>query len=225
MRVVALLCWYDEPVSWLAETVASAARLADHIVAVDGAYALFPGSTRRPTSDPTQADTITRTARGVGIGVTVHTPTDVWWGGEVEKRDTMLQIAQTVADPGDWYLVIDGDEVVANCPADTRHLLDVAEADVAELIIRSRREHTEWHSPLRRLYRAQPGLRVEYAHYIVTAPDGRTVSNEPAVPLHNLVIDHRDLERSAQRRQQKKQYYAARDELGVEHSPEAVGAR
>src|SRR5882757_3150812 len=95
MKIIGLLNWYDEPNEWLAEWVASAARLCDHIVAVDGAYAEFPGSLTKPASSNEQAEIINRTAAGAGIGSTLHIPRQPWWSGEVGKRDFMFRLAST----------------------------------------------------------------------------------------------------------------------------------
>src|SRR6266498_603798 len=62
VRIYGLLSWYDERQDWLAAAVTSAAKLCDGIIAVDGAYALFPDSLRHPTSGAEQAATILETA-------------------------------------------------------------------------------------------------------------------------------------------------------------------
>jgi hypothetical protein len=41
-KIWGLLSWYDESPSWLAEAVASFAPMLDGLIAVDGAYALYP---------------------------------------------------------------------------------------------------------------------------------------------------------------------------------------
>ncbi len=214
MRIIGLLCWYEEPESWLAECVASAARLCDHIVAVDGPYAQFPGALRRPASGSEQADTIARTASGAGIGATIHVPRSPWWGGEVEKRDWMFKFAGLMTTASDWLLVIDADEVLTAIPPDTRMLLEKSELDVAELRIWDR-DGSETMD--RRLLRADPGLSVEGAHYVWTAPgpSGKKVlrGNQslhnlaPAEPLWDLRMEHRNRQRPAYRQQAKQEYY------------------
>lgn len=215
MRVIGLLCWYEEPSSWLAECVASAARLCDHIIAVDGPYATFPGALRKPASGGEQAETIARTAAGAGIGCTVHTPRQPWWGGEVEKRDWMFKAAALVTTPQDWLLVIDADEVLSQIPGDTRQVLEKSELDVAELRLWDR-DGTETLD--RRFLRALPGLAVEGAHYVWTAPTGtgkavlrgnsslQTLA--PAEPLWDVLLEHRARQRPAERREAKRDYYA-----------------
>lgn len=222
MRIVALLSWYDEPISWLAETVASASKLADHILAVDGAYSAFPGSTRRPASPTEQADVITRTAAGCGMGSTVHARRDQpWWGGEVQKRDWMFRAADLLTDPCDWLLVIDADEVLTFSPGDTRSILAESALSVGEILL----EGTDGSSTLdRRLLRARRGLAVEGAHYVWTAPrenGGKDVLRgnshlqdlAPAEMLWDVRLEHRESDRSARRKARKAEYYEQLPEL------------
>lgn len=220
MKVIGLLSWYEEPASWLAECVAGLAKVCDHLVAVDGPYALFPGSTRKPASGSEQADTIARAAAGAGIGCTVHVPREPWWGNEVEKRSYMFRLAMTMAEPGiDWLVRVDADEVFTQVPPDTRKLLAEADLDVAEVTMWERGDGQDSQFPLRVAFRALPGIRVQQAHYVVTAPavDGTPrvlVGNdlvhraEPALPLWDVRLEHRTGQRPAMRRALKDQYYA-----------------
>lgn len=221
MKVVGLLSWYDEDPSWLAECVASAARLCDHLIAVDGPYALFPGSTRTPFSGSDQAEVIARTCAGAGIGCTIHTPRTPWWGGEVEKRDFMFRAGALLTSPRDWFLRIDADETLTQIPPDTRALLSATDLDVAEVTLW---ERGVGESPLRCLYRALPGLSVEQAHYIVTAPAPRTVlrgntavhREAQALPLWDVRLEHRTTQRPADRQRLKRQYGRAVESSGIE---------
>lgn len=217
MRIIGLLSWYEEPAPWLAECVASMAKLCDHVVAVDGPYALFPGAVRKPASGGEQAETIQRVAAGVGLGCTVHIPRHPWWGNEVAKRDHMFRLGMTVAEPGDWFLRIDADEVLTQVPADTRAALEATELDVANVVMWERGEEDSQH-PLRVLFRALPGIGVQQAHYVVTAPGpagvrvlaGHEIRHriEPAETLWDVRLEHRTGQRSVARRAQKDRYYA-----------------
>jgi len=112
-----MLCWYNEPPSWLAATVSSLARIGvDHVVAMDGAYLLFPDG--RPRSNLAEAQAILMAADAVGIGATVYQPETLWYGGEPEKRTELFKIASAHGTPGeDWLFVIDADEVITkDCP-------------------------------------------------------------------------------------------------------------
>jgi hypothetical protein len=227
MRVIGLLSWYEEPASWLAECVAGLAKLCDHLVAVDGPYARFPGAIRKPASGSEQADTIARTAAGAGIGCTIHAPRQPWWGNEVEKRGFMFDLAMTIAEPGnDWFVRVDADEVFTTVPPDTRALLAATERDVAEVTMWERGidDGQDSQFPIRVAFRALPGIRIQQAHYVVTVPgpDGRVralVGNdsvhkqEPAEPLWDVRLEHRTRQRPAMRRAAKDQYYAQLPEI------------
>jgi hypothetical protein len=223
VRVIGLLSWYEEPASWLAECVASAARLCDHLVAVDGPYALFPGAMRKPASGSEQAEVIAHAAAGAGMGCTVHTPNTPWWGNEVGKRDWMFRAGSLVAEPGDWFLRIDADEVLTQVPADTRALLAATSRDVAEVTMWERGDGQDSSFPLRVLFRALPGIGIEQAHYVVTAPGegsrrvlcgNDTVHRaEPAEALWDVRLEHRTRQRSAMRRAQKDDYYRQLPEI------------
>ncbi|MFI5973515.1 hypothetical protein [Streptomyces sp. NPDC051452] len=222
MKVIGLLSWYEEPAPWLAECVAGLAQLCDHLIAVDGPYARFPGATRKPASGSEQADTIARTAAGAGIGCTIHVPREPWWGGEVGKRDYMFRLAMTMAQPGtDWLLRVDADEVFTSVPADTKKQLTETDHDVAEVTMWERGidDGQDSQFPIRVAFRALPGIRIQQAHYVVTAPaeDGSTrvlVGNDtvhraaPALPLWDVRLEHRTRQRPAMRRAAKDQYYA-----------------
>lgn len=222
MRVIGLLSWYEEPAPWLAECVAGLAGLCDHLIAVDGPYALFPGASRKPASGSEQADTIARTAAGAGMGCTIHVPREPWWGNEVAKRDYMFRLAMTMAQPGvDWLLRVDADEVFTQVPVDTKKALGETEFDVAEVTMWERgiQDGQDSQFPLRVLFRALPGIQVEQAHYVVTVPgqDGGKrvlVGNEivhraeTAFPLWDVRLEHRTAQRPAMRRALKDQYYA-----------------
>lgn len=217
VRIIGLLSWYEEPASWLAQCVAAAAHLCDHLIAVDGPYAMFPGATTKPASGTEQAEVITHTAAGAGIGCTIHAPRQPWWGNEVEKRAYTFKLGMTMAEPGDWFLVFDADEVLVTNPVDVRKKLAETEHDVAEVMIWERGEQ-ESRTPHRRLFRALPGITYQDAHYVVTVPTSTGLkilsgnhsihTIEPAQELWDTRLEHRKQNRSAHRKQQKADYYA-----------------
>src|SRR4051794_1394880 len=105
MRIHALLNWFDEPPAALAACVASLKLGAvDSVIAIDGAYALFPDA--KPNSPPDQAAVIHETARTLGITCTIHTPNQTWAGNEVQKRTSLFDLAHAISDNGDWWWVI-----------------------------------------------------------------------------------------------------------------------
>jgi len=229
MRVVALCSWYDEKPSHLAGLVASLSGVADHIVAVDGAYALYPRG--RAHSPSGQADTIRETARSLGIGCTIHEPQITWQGQEVEKRNFMFHLAERMTTNDDWYLILDGDSLVTQVGYSLRDVLAQTEHDVAEVTMWRYREHFEPHerpfvtdaieeTPFRSMFRAIRGLSVVGRHYHYLTPDGRFLWGDgnvtPALSLPAMRLQHRNEARDLWRAKAAKTYYDTRDKLGVE---------
>lgn len=244
MKVVALISWWEESPAWLAATVSSAAKLCDHVVAVDGAYALMPGGTAR--SEPTQAEVVLRTCDALGMGCTIVRPKDIWHGNEVEKRTFCFAECRNVVTPGeDWIIVLDGDDVLTHVPEDTRMRLELTEMDVAEVLLWDRetwiKEETAAaaqalelppHSvqKQRRIFRAAEQIDVVGAHFCYRARTGDEVSwywgtddhgLAPALRLHEVRIEHRTKHRDLWRKQQAQDYYERRNALKIE----TVGVR
>jgi hypothetical protein len=222
VKIIGLLSWYEEPVSWLAETVASAAKLCDHLIAVDGPYAEFPFAHTKPASGTEQAETILHAAAGADMDCTIHASRKPWQGNEVEKRSFMFDLALTMTTEDDWLLVIDADEVLSSVPGDTRTLLEKSAADVGELYLWERGDQDTIYIQ-RRLFRAVRGIKYQDCHYVVTAPaesgvrvlsgDQKIHTLEPAESLLDLRIEHRTAQRTALRNGFKNQYYAKLPEL------------
>jgi len=199
VNVTGLLAWYDESPQWLASAVEGAAKLCDHVLAVDGAYALYPDG--RARSDPEQAEAVLYAAQRSHIGCTVHRPASVWLGNQLEKRSVMFALGAAIG--ADWFFVFDADDVVTYVPADARRRLAAAEEDVAVYTLGGDRYH-------RGLFRALPDLRVEDAHYHYLAEqDGETVHLRgnsdvhelaPFLNLTDLRVAHLRESRSSERR-------------------------
>jgi hypothetical protein len=243
VRVTGLLCWYDESPIWLAAAATAAARLCDHVVAVDGAYALYPGG--KPQSDPEQAEAILHAAYAAGIGVTVHRPREVWMGNQIEKRTALFRLgAETGAD---WFYVFDADDLVTHVPADARDRLEQADEDVAvftlwwtEDVERDEAKaagarmfsypHEAANRYFRGLFRALPGLRVEGAHYHYVADrDGGLVHLRGHEDVHELepflnLTDMRVQHRHPQRARARLEVSAAYDRLVRAHGLEKTTA-
>lgn len=114
-KIVGILSWFDESPTWLAQTVASMARICDHVVAVDGRYLHYDDS--RVCSSIAEHDAIVQTARGAGMGITLDVPTQPY-ADEMAKRTRAFELAQLVADAHeDWFIVLDGDEVLVETPS------------------------------------------------------------------------------------------------------------
>lgn len=237
MKIIAILCWYDESPSWLAATLSSLSThvQADHVVAVDGAYALLPGG--RAFSGFEQHQIISELCRTGEMGLTLHAPSEVWLGNEVEKRSFAFQLAEQVAgSEDDWYFVIDADEVVTHAFG-VRETLERTDEDVGRVSLferfdpnqtptASRVAHNtsiprESACPSPRFFRALRSLHVAENHYTYVAGNGRMLQvadhhhQGAAAELH-VEMEHRTRLRDMARREQQQSYYRRRDELGIE---------
>jgi hypothetical protein len=218
MRLIALLSWYQEDVAWLAELVASMARAGvEHVVAVDGAYALFPQA--RGQSPSEQAQTVLATAAGAGIGVTVHSPALPWPGNEVQKRSWLFAAAHLVAEHGrDWLWVCDADEVIETAP--DREALGASSSVVAEVLL----VQDDGAHPVRRLFRAHSrGITVNGRHGRYVDGAGRVLwdscdpaSQVEAVSAWGVRMRHRSSQRAAARTSARLAYYQRRDTRHLE---------
>lgn len=217
MQLIALLAWYDEEPKHLATCVASLAKAGvGHLVAVDGAYALYPDG--EPLSDGRQQLAIQYMCAEIGIGLTLHTPRAVWEGNEVEKRQCLFDLALTVADEGDWFLVIDADEVIAEAPLDLFETLGTTPHQVAQITHRELAavvaNDPTWEpdTPLLRLYRAQP-IKVDGNHYTHRNPAGEVICGHVDqmqvewADATELRIDHRRGLRAPERQHTQGTYY------------------
>lgn len=198
MKVVGLLCWWDEEPNRLNACVRSLAGVVDELVALDGAWELQPGGTAR--SPLSQAQAIHEAAAGayVDLRAYIDWPRDLWPSQE-EKRDAALQVA--LAQGADWILVIDADESVSYFSPFLRERLASLERDVAlvghQAVGPNRR--AERPAPRRRLYRALPGLRYARSHQGIRTGDGRWLHGdttlagvrlEEAADLTSLLFVH-----------------------------------
>jgi len=252
MKVVGVLIWYDESPSWLAHAVAGFGRVCDEIVAVDGAYSMYPGA--RPRSHPDQAEAILAAAETMGVGCTIHRPRDVFFGQEVEKRNLSLALAAPLLEANDWVMVFDGDYQVMRCddPAFVRQVLAtternvvtytildghdlLADDDTAQIAIGSNVD-TEWTLRDRGIFRWTEDLRYGPAHYFVQGTydgdqqwlRGPDISGNAALaaePEHlgaSFVVVHRRSKRALVRSNAARSYGALRDASGVEDTAELV---
>jgi hypothetical protein len=237
MRLHGLISWYDEPCSALAATlIGLRTAQVDHVIAVDGAYLLYPDG--KPSSSNDQAATIQAACRELGMGCTIHTPQHRWAGNEVEKRTRMFSVALAASDPGDWWLNMDADMVVTQAPGNLKQQLENTEHHAAYCTLSEPRnpdrapdqaKQFEWHDGsylIRLLFRAQP-LRCDTKHCVYKTNDDRvlwapqTVAlEEPAISIPELVVEHRDQQRPALRTALKQQYYERRDRFKIETNAE-----
>jgi len=239
VKIVAVLCWYDESPTWLSHVIAGAARAGcSHVVAVDGPYALYSSTER--SSGVEQHDAIMRACYASGLGLTLHVPDHAFVGNEVEKRNLAFRLAEQVTSESDWLLVVDADMVVTRALGLADDLAGT-ELDAATVQLVDR---FDWHTDdgrsilppgsgvaqktshaHRALFRARRGLEVVNAHYIYRYPVGeswrylwgpQSVNLEPALNLAHVEIEHWSRQRNAHRAERQKAYYESRDTSGIE---------
>ena len=245
MKIIGLLSWYDEAPQWLATAVTGFARVCDHIIAVDGAFALYPGA--RPCSHPLQAEAVMSTAESAGVALTLHRPNDLFWGNEVEKRNLTIKLASAYAQEGDWLMVFDADCHIFKCDPDVvRWELENTNAEVATYtylevedffsdpemakIVKRDDFSTEHTHPTKDVYRWHPTLLYGPQHWTVSREyvkadksverkwirHTRHGASEVCNLGPHLVIYHRSKDRAMIRQMAKDEYYKARDLHGVE---------
>lgn len=235
MKLIGLLSFYDEPVPDLLACIASLAEHGvDELVAVDGAYALYPGG--RARSHPDQHAAVVLACREVGMTCSLHVPRTVWRGNEVEKRTFMFRLAYAHSQPGDWFWVMDADQVVLDTPADFKDRLKQTEHLVAAVTFKDTvaerlqlRNMPERFS-VRDLFRAQP-ITVETNHCtyvddqnrLLWGGNGDVVQERLGQPLEtcldltgDVLVEHRPDRRPDERMRGKFGYYRNRDAAKIE---------
>lgn len=187
-----------------------AAADVDHLVAVDGRYALYPPDRFHPYRE--QNAVILRAADNAGVSAQI-VGRAVWKGGEVEKRNHMIRVAQLRqgASPRDWFLIIDADERIVHADPDLKARLEAAPEDTAYYQLDT--------DVVRGLYRNTPGLNVRTAHY--GYHDGKRFLwdgfGEPALNLTGaLKLTHLRDQRSPERKAAQQAYYQARQDQRIE---------
>lgn len=188
MRVAGLLCWYDERPEWLAQAVAGFARVCDVIVAVDGAYALYPGARSAPRSPQEQAETILATCEAADVECLLHRPREPFWGNEVEKRNLSLALAAGLG--AEWLILFDADMQVVHCdPVSVRLELCSTGANVATYALRDGMDGDSWLAGCRLIYRWTPDLRYGPRHYDVFGTyNGVTESLRDDAPATDVAL-------------------------------------
>lgn len=242
VKLTGILSWYDESPSWLAAAVAGFGRVCDEIVAVDGAYGLYPGA--RARSMPQQGEAVLMAAESVGAGCTIHRPKEPWWGNEIEKRNACLRLAG--ATEPDWVLVFDADIHMLQVNVDSvRGQLEETECQVATFTTLSGKDFlgdaklaeyaarrpidSEWTGRTRDIFRYTPTLEYGPLHWAVSRVDDgerhwlRGPFEDrlllPALDLNaSLVAYHRTEDRMLSRRRFARGYYQLRDKLKIEDS-------
>lgn len=242
MKLHGVLNFFDEAPSWLAACLASMSKVCDHVVVVDGRYALFDHEMVVSPTD--QAETIVETCEGAGLPLTLYRPAAPFFGNEIEKRSLSLRLALASAEPMvDWLLVIDADcyvteysdllkydleRCVEHCATiNAEEHLDPLDPAAPLAVAHTVSLAETWRSPVTLLYRCLPDLRYEGTHYSLSGTVGgekvwlwgHDRAEQPFDARHALTVRHRNVLRPVRRREQASTYYARRDKLGIEERP------
>lgn len=218
VRVAAALAFFDEPAGFLDRCVRSLQGLADEVVALDGAWDLFPHDDYLSPADNIQELNAALAACRFGYGSIPIRPRQAF-ASQVEKRAELMRIASINAD---WILVIDADEYIAHRDAAAaRARLEHATENVG--IVTHRNLHQGWTADNpdppragmnRRLYRAGTTVIVVHSGYI---RDGEYLHVADPVDLRDTItIDHDNWNRGDERNQRAKDYRRARERERVE---------
>lgn len=222
MKLFALMSWFDENPAWLHAAIASLGDLGiHHLIAVDGAYALYPDG--KPRSHIDQYGAIHEAAARLDIGLTIYTPATTWQGNEIEKRTFMFRLAEHHAEAGrDWYYIADADETIRETPDNLHDRLRTSVFDAAEATYHEQTETGLKNFAIPKFFRAIPGLHVTGNHFTYKTPDGRalwgnaiTETLEPR-DISGVSLYHHTIKRHADRRSAAKRYYDTRDAQLVE---------
>jgi hypothetical protein len=209
VNITLVTVWYEEKPGWLYELVASVAGVCNRVVAVDGAYALFPNA--KGGSLPDQAEAIVAAVAGYGLDLTLYQPAAPWHGNEVEKRNYALSLAN--AEKPDWVAIIDGDERIVETPPDLFAKLEAT--DKESVMIRHRfNDRPEGHC--KKLYRAPVRIGKWHAEYLNVEGIGVFDDDASSLWLDELVLEHRKTDRDPERQAAASRYYQLRDEEGIE---------
>lgn len=222
MRVIGLLAWYDEPTKDLERCIRTFhAAGVTALVAVDGAYGLFPGA--QPVSPVEQHVLIAQTCAELKIDLRLWRPRELW-DTETDKRAFMFGLAEQHLRQSDedWYCVMDADEYVKG-QVDLQGLLRKTRFDAADVTFDEPAGAGKPHKrfELRCLFRALEGLTVRFNHHTYMVGDRILwgYGHEPAEDLTFVTIVHTTNLRPAKRRKLKDTYYADRDDQGIEGRP------
>jgi hypothetical protein len=225
--IVAMVSFFDEPEAALKGVVDDLSALGvTTLVAVDGAYALFPDG--EPRSPGWQHAVLRECCASRQMGFLLYEPGTTWADNEVGKRKFMLHLALSIANEGDWVAVYDADYRLVDCDRDELHSLMANPAlDVIDVqFTDDPRAASSWHR-MRMFLRATPGLRMGRNHYTYyLPPDDRTSQVLPrgagqvdvpwAGELHGTRVAHRSWARDQNRHARQVTYYERRDATQIE---------
>jgi hypothetical protein len=226
LRIVACLCWFDEPLPFLDRLVRSLGGHVDALVAADGPWNGYEGDVTSPRE---QRDTIRAAAAEAALPTRIVVPTKRW-GSQIEKRTF---VARTAIDEhhASWLFVVDGDSELTRCDDDAlRQSLALTDRDVASVTMRYLNRSWPYSEmpphevTQRHIYRGIPGLTYRYVHNGIVTPDGRwlngdgsLVSLAETLDLSRIVtVDHDNQNRGRDRNLRMRAYRKTREEKQLE---------
>lgn len=223
MKLIALLSFFTEDWDYLAGDIEDLHALGvSAVVAVDGVYSRYDGPRRSPAG--LVEDLYFLTDR-YDMDLLLYQPTEPWAGDEVQKRQVMIDLAWSIAEDGDWFVVWDCDYKLLDIPEDrmwAARRLALSQDVFATVSFTESTNDDGWH-PMQMFIRAQP-VTMEGNHHTYLLADGRRsqilrrpVSNmADALDLSEIKVRHRVHERDPERRKKQTTYYERRDRDGVE---------
>lgn len=206
MRLIGCVNAYHDA-ALLARSLPALRRIVDLLVVADGVYAGFPVYDPRPYSTDGSLDVAGEYADVVVLPPFGDAGLRRPWATEVEKRNAYL-----VGRPGDYYLVVDADEVV--------EVIDgvIARAKISErddwLVMLKRIGESMVEYPIHRLFRHRDGIRYHGTHHAVHVgeppalihPSGLE-ADAPASVFPGLRLAHLWNQRDQDRAERKARYY------------------
>lgn len=228
MRLIGLLSFFDEDEKYIEGDLQDLHALGvSEVVAIDGSYSRYGGNARSPLS---LIEKLYFTSKQLGMGLLLYQPTDLWGGDEVEKRQVMIDLAWSIAEDGDWFVVWDCDYKLVENPLPSnvlKFLLDQSAdwqrvKDFATISFTESSQDNGWH-PMQMFIRAQP-VEMDGNHHTYLLRDGRRsqILRRPvknmadALDLSEIKVLHRVYQREPERRAKQTAYYERRDHDGVE---------
>jgi hypothetical protein len=238
VKVTALMSFFDDPAEMIERAIRSAVPIIDALVAVDGAYATYPaGEARSPT---VQVDTIRRVAADCEIDLLLYQPSDLWIGGEVEKRDFMFRLGDTTKP--DWFVILDTDfvfeypyrrgaeDVRADLRTAEKREFEVCNVTLIDHVAHPGANHkrrVETDLPLFYRVAGLAPIHIGPTHYHTTREGYDThlwgCSNTPQLPHFDMTdtlhVKHEWWHRDENRQASKWGYYMVRDGQQLERNP------
>jgi hypothetical protein len=227
MKLIGLLSFFDQDEDYIEGDLSDLHKLgATSVVAVDGAYAMYPDGPVR--SGKKLIEKMRKKAASLDMSLLLYQPNTVWMGNEVEKRQVMIDLAWTIAEDGDWFVVWDCDYKLVDIDEGPEGSwlpiasLPSTKEDFAYISFTESSQDNAWH-PMQMFIKAQP-VMMDGNHHTYKLADGRRsqilrrdVPNmAEARDMSQVKIRHRVHERDPSRRAGQTAYYEERDRLGLE---------